>query len=167
MKIYVAYTASKKIFFLNAIKRSFSVHSLFIQVRVFHSYVINYSLKKRIFKNLTTIFSTYLQVFVQTVRIPVLEFSIAPIPGRGFGLLHPWKPEIATFRYRTLERGPKTVQHPAGLVLSEDVAISSTNPSLFFERARPSAPPSRKYYDGNITIRSIHKKTIIDRGHVK
>lgn len=59
-------------------------------------------------------------MFVQTVRIPVLEFSIAPIPGRGFGLLHPWKPEIATFRHRTLERGSKTVQHPAGFVLSED-----------------------------------------------
>lgn len=68
-------------------------------------------------------------MFVQTVRIPVLEFFIAPIPGGGLGFLHPWKSEIATFRHRTLERGPKTVQHPAGLVLSEDIGSIQAYPS--------------------------------------
>lgn len=76
-------------------------------------------------------------MFVQTVRIPVLEFFIAPIPGGGLGFLHPWKTEIATFRHRTLERGPKTVQHPA--VLSEDIAINKSKPILRTSSAKCTA----------------------------
>lgn len=97
-------------------------------------------------------------MFVQTVRIPVLEFFIAPIPGGGLGFLHPWKSEIATFRHRTLERGPETVQHPAGLVLSEDISSTSLSKPILRTRSAKCAAiveirrkSPRKSY-------SIHKK---------
>lgn len=98
-------------------------------------------------------------MFVQTVRIPVLEFSIALIPGRGFGLLHPWKREIATFRYKTLEHGPETVQHPGGFVLSEDESKPIPRTSSCQVRRHGGNTRTEK-------LRSI-RKHVIDRGHVK